>query len=153
MKAMVHACAGTAGMLTILVFLTSTVSVELFGSHDAIATVKTSILWGLLVLIPALAITGASGVSLAGRRSDPSVITKKKRMRWIAGLGILVLVPCGFFLASKAANGQFDLWFDLVQVIELLAGAANLTLVSLNLRDGLRLRTARRSGRLQARSL
>lgn len=40
-----------------------------------------------------------------------------------------------------AATGHFDAGFYAVQAPELLAGAANLVLMGLNIRDGLRLST------------
>ena len=46
-----------------------------------------------------------------------------------------------------AATGIFDDWFYAVQGIELAAGASNLALMSLNLRDGLRLRSGGRIAR------
>jgi hypothetical protein len=52
---------------------------------------------------------------------------------------LLVLVPSALFLASKANAGSFDNTFYGVQGLELLLGAGNITLLSLNMRDGLRL--------------
>ena len=49
-------------------------------------------------------------------------------------------------LRHLALGGEFGAGFWMVQTVELVAGAANITLLSLNLRDGLRLR------RLTARS-
>jgi hypothetical protein len=60
-------------------------------------------------------------------------------MPFIALNGLLVLVPCAVFLQLRAAQGDFGAAFAVVQGIELLAGAANLVLMSLNLRDGLAL--------------
>lgn len=57
----------------------------------------------------------------------------------IALNGVLVLVPAAFFLAWRSAAGVFDGSFYAVQAIELAAGAANLVLLALNMRDGLRL--------------
>lgn len=51
--------------------------------------------------------------------------------------GILVLVPSAIFLNLWAAQGMFDTRFYLVQGLELLAGAINLRLMGLNIRDGL----------------
>jgi hypothetical protein len=56
-----HPIAGVIGFVTILTFWLSTVTSELFGSTAAIAAVKETIPWGFLVLVPALAIAGASG--------------------------------------------------------------------------------------------
>ncbi|MFC6900570.1 hypothetical protein ACFQGX_35510 [Nonomuraea dietziae] len=65
--------------------------VELFGSHELVVTVKQAIPWGLIVLIPALALTGASGFSIAGNRSGTRIDGKRRRMLVIAGIGLLVL--------------------------------------------------------------
>lgn len=62
----------------------------------------------------------------------------------IAANGILILIPSALFLASKATSGEFDTSFYAVQLIELVAGAVNLTLLSLNMRDGLQLTRGRR---------
>jgi hypothetical protein len=59
----------------------------------------------------------------------------------IALNGLLVLVPLAVFVHLKAAQGAFDGLFYGAQVIELIAGAANLWLIGLNARDGLRLRS------------
>jgi hypothetical protein len=50
-----------------------------------------------------------------------------------------VLVPCAIILDRWAAAGAFDASFYAVQAIELVAGAVNLTLMGLNVRDGLRM--------------
>jgi len=60
-------------------------------------------------------------------------------MPFIAANGLLVLVPCAIFLNRLASAGTFDATFYFVQALELLAGATNLTLMGMNLRDGLRL--------------
>ena len=59
-----------------------------------------------------------------------------------------ILIPCALFLASKARAGQFDAAFYTVQSLELVARATNITLLGLNLRDGLRL-----TGRLRKREV
>lgn len=66
-------------------------------------------------------------------------------MPFIAANGLLVLVPCAIVLNRWAAAGTFDTAFYVVQAIELIAGAANLALMGLNARDGLRM-----AGRLRA---
>jgi len=66
--------------------------------------------------------------------------TKFKRMPFIAGNGILVLIPSALFLASKASAGEFDTNFYLVQALELVAGGVNIALLGLNMRDGLKLK-------------
>lgn len=136
MKTKIHASAGVIGFLTILTFWSSTVISELFTSYETIASVKTMILWGMCVLIPAMIIAGASGMNLGQKRKDPLTRAKKKRMPFIAANGLLILVPAAIYLQSKATSGSFDTMFYTVQTIELIAGATNLTLMGLNIRDG-----------------
>ena len=135
----IHPIAGMIGFLTILIFWVSTVASELFGSPDAITAVKQSIPWGLLILVPALAIAGASGFRMAGNSPEPRIVRKKRRMPFIAGNGLIILVPAALYLAMLASRGEFGNLFYGIQAIELVAGAVNLTLMSLNIRDGFRL--------------
>lgn len=139
MKTKIHALAGCIGFLTILTFWTSTVVTELFASHETIAAIKSMILPGMFILIPAMAIAGGSGMAMGKKRTDAQALAKKKRMPIIAANGLLILLPSAIFLASKAARGEFDGWFYGVQALELMAGAANLTMMGLNIRDGLRM--------------
>jgi hypothetical protein len=135
----IHRAAGILAFLTIATFWTSTVATELSGSHAAVAGVKHAILWGMLILIPAMAAAGGTGFRLGGRSTAPLVAAKKRRMPFIALNGLLILVPAAFFLAWRASAGLFDATFYAVQAVELIAGAVNLTLLALNLRDGFRL--------------
>ncbi len=68
------------------------------------------------------------------------VDAKIRRTQLIAANGILVLMPAAFFLAAKAKGGEFDAVFYSVQALELFAGAANIALLGLNMRDGLRMK-------------
>lgn len=137
MKPKFHAFAGLIGFFTILTFWTSTVLSELFGSHETIAAVKGMILYGMIILIPAMAVAGASGMKMGRRRKDAPAIAKKRRMPFIAANGLLILVPAAFFLEANANAGTFDGTFYTIQVLELAAGAVNLFLMGLNIRDGL----------------
>jgi len=60
-------------------------------------------------------------------------------MPFIAINGILVLIPCAVLLDHWASVGVFDTDFYMVQGVELLAGATNLILMGMNMRDGLRM--------------
>ncbi|MCO5130464.1 MAG: hypothetical protein M9932_07845 [Xanthobacteraceae bacterium] len=146
MPRIIHPVAGLIAILTIATFWLSTTISELFLSETAIAAVKIAIPWGFLVLIPALAATGGTGFALAKGRRAGLVGAKIKRMPLIAINGVLVLIPAALFLAFKARAGAFDTVFYAVQALELVAGAANLTLLGLNMRDGLKMK-----GRLRAR--
>jgi hypothetical protein len=136
----IHLVAGVLSPLLIATFFTSTVLVELFGSHTAVAQLKALIVTpGLWVLLPCLAATGGSGMFIGTSRKGRLVENKKKRMPFVAANGLLVLVPCAIVLSHWAAAGSFDTRFYIVQMLELLAGATNVTLLALNVRDGLRL--------------
>lgn len=147
MLKVIHPVAGTLALFTIATFWLSTVLTELFASQVAVTAVKTAIPWGFLVLVPALAATGGSGFVLAKGRRGGVLGAKIKRMPLIAANGLVVLIPAALFLAFKARAAEFDTVFYAVQALELVAGAANITLLGLNLRDGLRMK-----GRLRRRS-
>ena len=140
MPNLAHRIAGILALLCIATFFLSTILVELFGSHAAVAQLKSLIVTpGLWILIPAVAAAGGSGMFLSKSRKGRLVDAKKKRMPFIAANGLLVLVPCAIVLDRWAAVGSFDTSFYLVQAIELVAGTANLALMGLNVRDGLRM--------------
>ncbi|ARS54443.1 hypothetical protein [Kushneria konosiri] len=146
MKKLIHPMAGTIALLTIATFWFSTALSELVGSKETVIAVKSAIPWGFVLLLPALAATGGTGFSLARGRRVGLVAAKLKRMPVIAANGVLVLIPCALFLASKVKAGEFDTAFYGVQVLELMAGAVNLVLMGRNMRDGFRM-----TGRLKAR--
>lgn len=140
-----HRFGGGIAFVLITSFWLSTIVVELTGSIDQIVAVKTAIAWGLIALIPALAATGASGFKLAGCHIAGILVLKLRRMKLIAANGILVLAPCAIGLAMLANAGQMDGAFVAIQAVELIAGFVNLTLIGLNIRDGLRVQRPTRS--------
>ncbi len=143
----VHLIAGILAMLCIATFFLSTILTEWFGSLAAVAQLKSLIVTpGLWIMVPLMAAAGGSGMFVAKSRKGRLVDAKKKRMQVIAANGLLVLVPCAIVLNRWAAAGSFDTTFYLVQALELIAGATNLTLMGLNARDGLRM-----AGRLRNR--
>ena len=139
MKPIIHAAAGVVAMLTVLTFWTSTAISEAFLSQELVAAVKHAVLYGMLVLIPAMVATGASGFALGKNRKGRLVERKQWRMRIIAMNGLLIMLPAAFFLDGKASVGEFDTPFYVVQAIELMVGVVQLTLMGKNFRDGLRL--------------
>ncbi|WP_372094543.1 hypothetical protein [Tistrella mobilis] len=143
----IHPIAGTIALLTIASFWLATVTAEIWGSAATVALVKTAIPWGFLLLVPALAVTGGSGMALAkgGQAGGGLVARKRRRMAIVAANGMLVLIPSALFLAARAGAGRFDTGFVFVQAIELVAGAVNLTLLCLNLRDGIRMARGRKA--------
>ena len=150
MKSIAHAAAGVLATLTIFIFLSATISSEIFGTYEQIAMVKRSILLpGVLILIPLIAMTGGTGFSLSKVKRGRVVQRKLKRMPFVALNGVLILIPSAVVLNYWASQGSFNTWFYLVQGIEIVAGFVNLTLLGLNIRDGFRLkgRSIMRKGR------
>ena len=132
-----HKIFAMVAFTTIVIFWTSTLISELFFDYKIIAYVKSLIVFpGLLILIPSIIITGISG-SIIAKKSKKKELTsiKKKRMPFIAVLGALVLLPCAIYLEISASKQIFDIKFYTVQILELLAGATNISLMFLNIRD------------------
>lgn len=140
----VHATAATVALLLISSFFISTLVSELFGSQQQITAIKDAVFYGIWLLVPAMAITGASGTKLAGNAKKGLIEKKMKRMPFIALNGLLVLVPAAIYLRSLALAGDFNTIFYAIQGLELLAGAINITLMSMNFRDGLKVSKLKR---------
>lgn len=143
----IHRIAAVTAFLCVVTFFASTLSVEVFGSEELITLVKSLVvLPGLFILVPCIAIAGATGFALSKTKKGRVVDSKKKRMPFIAINGIFVLVPAAIFLNYKAAEGAFDTTFVVVQFAELVVGALNGYLMFLNIRDGRKL-SPRKRGR------
>lgn len=135
--ALVHKRAGFAALTLISSFFAASLLVEIFGTAAQIATVKQGIVYALGVLIPLMAATGLSGRALArGRPHDTLLRAKQRRMRLMALNAVLILIPLAVTLNIMAQRHDFSLTFALLQALELLAGALNVTLMIRNIRDG-----------------
>ena len=150
MNKIIHPVAGAVAILTIATFWFSTASSELFASRSVVIAVKTTIPWGLLILVPALIAAGASGFALADGRRVGLIGAKIKGMPFIAGNGILILIPSALYLAFKTKAAEFDGWFYAVQLLELVAGATNITLLGLNFCRSLSVQSHQRQQRRHA---
>ncbi|WP_019615765.1 hypothetical protein [Psychromonas ossibalaenae] len=140
MKKVIHLVGALSATLCILVFFTSTVLVEVFGSIEAVAKVKELVVFpGLFILVPSIAATGATGFALGKNRKGKLVKRKMKKMPVIALNGILILMPSAVYLNILASSGTFDTSFYIVQGVELIAGGINLVLMAMNMKDGLRM--------------
>ena len=140
MKSKIHKIASLVATVCIATFFTSTLLVEAVGSEDMIAFVKSLIVMpGIFILVLAMAITGATGFALAKERKGRVVEAKRKRMLIIAVIGIFILLPAAIYLNSWVAEGMFDTKFYILQAIELVAGAINLTLMVKSMKDGKKL--------------
>lgn len=134
----IHAMSATVALLLIASFFSATLLSEIFASQQQITTVKNAVFYGIWLLIPAMAVTGATGARLAGKARKGLIGKKMKRMPIIAANGLLILTPAAIYLRHLALAGDFGAIFYAVQVLELLAGATNMTLMVLNFRDGLK---------------
>lgn len=143
----IHKISAALATAMIATFWLSTVVAEAFLDNGAVVAVKTTIPYGFCVLIPALAAAGGTGFRMARAHGTGAVGAKRRRMPFIAANGVLILIPSALFLAAKAQVGEFDGSFYAVQAVELIAGAINLLLIGLNIRDG-RHMTAGRSRRI-----
>ena len=141
---LIHRSAGIVAMGLIGLFWLSTAISEIWLSEQTIVAIKTLIPYGFLLLVPAIATAGATGIKLAKGRNTGIIGAKLKRMPLVAVNGLLILIPSALFLASRAKGGNFDNWFYVVQAVELLAGATNFTLLALNMRDGFKMTSGRR---------
>ena len=140
MKQVVHLIAAVIATLCIAVFFISSIAIELTGDTAMIAALKSQIVMpGLFILVPAMALTGASGFILSKGRKGGLIGRKLIRMRIIAANGLLVLLPAAIYLDHLASAGEFGTLFYLVQTVEFLAGGINLTLMVKNMKDGIRL--------------
>jgi hypothetical protein len=138
-KSRSHAIVGLVSFAFIASFWTSTLVSELFLSQHAVASVKQAIVYAFAIFIPFIIATGATGFAMGGKSTNPRVAAKRRRMPFVALNGVLVMVPAALFLNAKAGAGEFDAWFYAIQVLELVAGAVNLSLIGLNIRDGIQL--------------
>lgn len=138
-----HATAATLGLIFIATFFISTVIAEIGGDRGTIVRVKTGIFYAIFALVPIMATAGLLGRRLAGTSQAPIIKRKMRRMQLVAMNAVAILIPCVVVLYWLASQGRFGWQFVAVQAVELLAGAVNVMLLGLNLRDGLRLRAGR----------
>jgi hypothetical protein len=153
-KTRVHGIAGALALGLISTFMVSTIAVELLGDHADILALKRLIAYGLALVVPCMGLAGGTGFSLSRRRGGRIVEGKKRRMRFVAMNGLLLLVPSALILYQLARAGRFGPLFFTVQGIELVAGAINIFLLSRMMRDGFRLtgRFASRGAKVSAAS-
>ncbi|MDD1782562.1 hypothetical protein LRP49_15425 [Enterovibrio sp. ZSDZ35] len=140
----IHRGAGALALLTIISFFSSTVIAKLFGTVDQVTTVKAVIASLLPVMMMFMMITGATGKKLYPNKGKGVIGAKQLRMRIASMTGLLVMVPAAVYLYFKSEAGEFDAFFWSVQALELVGGAVNLTMISLNIRDGLSLKKSKK---------
>jgi hypothetical protein len=140
----VHVAAAGGAIAVITTFLISSGVTELTGSAGDIRVLRHAILLGLPLLIACLATAGLTGRRLAGGAGSAVVRRKLRRLQAAAAIGLLVLVPCALILNHLAAALTTSRAFTALEVTEFLFGAVNLSLLTLNFRDGRRMTRHRR---------
>jgi uncharacterized membrane protein YuzA (DUF378 family) len=133
-----HIIATAIAVLTIGCFFSFSLIAEITGNHEFIKQVKKGILYCLPILVLTMPMLGITGKKLAGNSKSPIVATKMKRMKFVAFNGI-ILVSLAIYLYFRATNNNIDNTFLSIQIIELLFGAINLTLIGLNIKAGRKL--------------
>ena len=81
MTKIIHPVAGAIAILTIATFWLSTALSELFATQAVVTAVKTTIPWGFLLLIPALAAAGGSGLACTNRSATTIEPTRPRRCK------------------------------------------------------------------------
>src|SRR5262249_36512533 len=107
MTSKLHLAAAAVATGAIATFQIATVAAETLGSRSDIAAVKHAIPLGLVILIPAMAATGATGLRMAGARMGRTLRAKRNRMIAIAANGLLVLTPSALWLDRLAGRGEW----------------------------------------------
>ena len=134
-----HAVAGFLATALVASFFVGSLVSELVGQLSWIVLVKRSIfysMWAMVLLVPLAALTGGR---LAGKSQAPLVKAKRKRIRFLAPNGMLLL-GLASYLYYKALRAELDAYFLVAQTLEFAAGLFNLFLLSLMIRDGFRLK-------------
>ncbi|QUM77156.1 hypothetical protein HWV00_13440 [Moritella sp. 24] len=135
----IHKIAASLAFILIATFQVSTILADTFATERLIADVKSTILVFVPVLMLAMMATGISANKLYTGTMKGVFKTKQTRMKIAAINGIFVLLPAAVILARWSEQGQFDTLYWTVQGIEIITGLVNLTMIGLNIRDGIRL--------------
>lgn len=137
-----HKVCAILAFIMIASFFTSTLISELLADKNTISQVKQVIAYAVWLLIPLMAITGITGSKLAPniKMGQGLLGNKKKRMPIVALNGLLILLPCAIYLNVLASQGLFTQRFYVIQLIELIAGSTNLTLMALSIRDAMKIK-------------
>lgn len=133
----IHIGAALTALFLIISFQVSTWTVLAMGDTKLTFWVKSVILVGLIPLTISMAKMMATGQTLAKAKSHPLLAVKIKRIKLMRRNGQFILMPAAIVLFVLAYLDMTSTRaYLLIQAIELAFGIANLTFLSLNLRDG-----------------
>lgn len=138
-----HITATVIAVITIGSFFSFSLIAEIIGENLFIKQVKTGILYSLPILLIVMPVLGISGKKLAGNSTNPMILKKMKRMKIIAING-LVLISLAIYLYYHAIYKTIDTTFLFIQLAELLIGALNLAMITMNIKTGLKLSERRK---------
>jgi hypothetical protein len=138
----IHLTGAIGALILIAAFFVSSVILELATETSELHALRLAIVVALPVLVGCLVAAGLTGRKLAGPKlGGPKlggtvraaiVRRKQRRLQLAAAIGLVVLIPCAVILYLVTPTVT-------VQITELVAGAVNITLLGLNVRDGRRL--------------
>jgi len=131
----IHILASIAALLLICTFFTASLLAELDSDIYVIRNVKRGILYAIPLLLVTMPVLGISGLKLAGNSRHSLVLLKKRRMKFIA-LNGGILIFLAIFLFYWSHYHKIDGIYLICQIIELLLGAVNLSLIGMNIKDG-----------------
>lgn len=135
----VHAAAGIIAFCLIGSFFVGSLISELSGNPVWIVAVKRTVFYAMWVMVLLVPLAALSGRKLAGKSHNTMVENKRRRMRWIAPNGVLLLTLASY-LYYKVSQQEFDSLFMSAQLVELTLGFTNLLLLGSMIRDGFRLK-------------
>lgn len=130
-----HKIAGISALLVILAFFSSSLYAELSGNYQLIRTVKTIILYSLLLLFVLMPVTVITGRKQAGNTKSPVIDGKLKRMKFIAA-DAAILIALAVTLYYRAVKDMIDQTFIVIQIAEFTFGLLNVLFLTLMIRDG-----------------
>lgn len=130
-------------MVWIAGMIAMTLGVELTGDPARIAAVKRLVLYAIVLLAPVMIALERIGKRLAADATAPFVRRKRQRLLALKINGVCILIPSAIGLDHLSHAGRIDVLFYMVKSVLVLAASANLILLALNFRDGLRNRATR----------
>ncbi|WP_407117401.1 hypothetical protein [Bradyrhizobium sp. LMG 9283] len=140
MAKILHPMAGATALVMIATLWISTVLTEVLASHASVTVIKTAIPWASCYWSRRC---GDRRFFLAKEGRAGLIDAKIKRMPFVAGNGILVLIPAALFLASNRVRLDVLCSAD----AQTACRATNIFLLRLNMRDGFKMKGRFRASR------
>lgn len=133
-----HIIATIIAALTISTFFTISIYAEIDGDLEVIKQVKSFIVMAMPIMVVAMPILNITGNKLSGKSQNPTILLKKKRMKWVMLNGICLLT-LAILLYYISHFQTINTTFFVLQIVELILGFTNLTLILLNAKSGFQL--------------